>query len=386
MKQLLNGTIPSMQMNIAQFTFLIVILTPYMIIKQHLLPSSNTGFLIAIVIGVLKCVNYYCVNLAVLYMPVGTSSTEMSIVFLLCILGWTAGCSRQFTSRGIIVDTMAVMLIIVGVVLVVQPPWLFTNVSAPNVTVVTVCTKAQPPEHSKCYLTSSGNEANVIDQTIYDTNMMSHPGVDTKVEDDDDRPMWKGQVFIVIFGVSSTACLILLSKGAQYIGNAELIYWSAVTANILSILSLALYQPCELYIPETSVCMVIWVLHAACGGLTGLFGNVAVILLPHTDFGVISSLSTVNLFVLQFTVLTRIKPAILNVESVSGAVMICGVTFAKPILRAWTHPTVSEDEEVEATFYDVGVEHYSEKDRLVMKRGGDKDRRTDPNIVCLGCF
>ena len=140
--QLLNGTVPSLQMNIAQFTFLIVAMTPYIVMTKQFLPTSSTGFAIAFLIGVLKCLNYFCCNLAVLYMPVGTASTEMSIVFLVTILLWTVCCTRDYTARSIVCDVIAVLLITAGVVLVTQPPPLFSNsehLPENNATLTVVC-------------------------------------------------------------------------------------------------------------------------------------------------------------------------------------------------------------------------------------------------------
>ena len=385
--QLLNGTVPSLQMNIAQFTFLIVAMTPYIVMTKQFLPTSSTGFAIAFLIGVLKCLNYFCCNLAVLYMPVGTASTEMSIVFLVTILLWTVCCTRDYTTRSILCDVIAVLLITAGVVLVTQPPPLFSNseqlLPENNATLTVVCKTSSTPGESTCSMfsvvmlqqithefnTTAAEEIIEHYPTSADINVDNRTAVNDDVTD---RPAWKGHLLIIAFGVSSTACLVLLSKGAEYGGNVEIIYWSAITADALSIMSLALFNKCDVTVPSSSLCFVIWLLHAVCGGVSGFFGNTAVMMLPNTDFGVISSLSTVNLFVLQFTLLEHIKPAIFNVGSVAGAIIICVTTFAKPAFRRWAH--IKQYADVKDT----------EREALLARESEETRRQIHP--LCAGCF
>ena len=330
-----------MQLNVAMFTTLVIIMTPYMIWTKTIIPKSKTGFLIGTAIGFIKCVNYAFANLAVLYVPVGSATTEMNAVFMLGVLAWTVMCGRNSVSRSsLIIDASAIFLIIAGVVMVIQPPALFPNTKIPERNLTVLCSKNIGDYTPKYNLSIDTIPSDASDMVFEDDEPIE------TLEDREDRPAWKGHLYMVLFGITSTATVVLLSKSSAYMSTAETIYWSAVAADVISI---ALFLPnCKntAYIPEGTLCLCIWLIHALCGSVSGLFGNTAVILLPTTDFAVVSALSLANLFVLQFTVLRSIKPAHVNLVSVLGAILICIICFGKPVLRkVYQNSNESKDKE-----------------------------------------
>ena len=317
---MLDGIIGEFELNIGRFLSTLILTIPILITKKPSLMIAKKNRVPFVLLCAVVFVMNYTSYAATIYIQSGTAMVVYSISFMLSTLLITSITTLYSEGKinwsSFLCDSLTVLLLIAGVVIVIQPELLF--VTKPRVAYKSFCN----PFHFES-----------INSTAYTRNKTSIPCSVINLHDNSYKDSYMGYLYATGGGFLSMSYLCLgkyLFKTAQPI---VVCTWIAIVDIPLSVLCTALFE--SFVFPKTIFCDLILLCHALCTGLMAVLGFLALGDVPSTDLTVISSLSVPTIFSFQFSLLKNAGPSNspINTLSIVGAISISLICMIKPLIE-----------------------------------------------------
>ena len=329
--QLLDGIIPRFQLNMGGFGFASALAIPYAIYSK---PSFRMPWIVGVYL-VLLGLTLYAQNItyfaATLYIPVGTNHslnkvTSIMVTLVIAHIRWKM--QGVLKKMDLFLDLLAALTMVTGILLVIQPVFLFPNNEPLDTEIKSFCNPGRLiSAESECIFTVNKTETD--NGTMEDTDCLSDSPTT-----DNSRPAWIGYLIGITSGLLSTSKVFLLQAIFKHIKLGQVMVFVPTFAFVLS--SITAFSTEEFHGVDGWMCIMLLICNfiGSMGAHVGFF-LVMAYGMPSTDYTIVSCLASVMLMIFQFTVLTQFVPTRTDPVAISGAVVISITAIGKPFLHRW---------------------------------------------------
>ena len=259
-----------------------------------------------------------------IYIPSGTGNTAYLVSFMTSALlistiktSWT---ERQFHPMRFMCDSVTILLLSLGIILLVQPASIFGE--KPHTLYKSYCNPSRFEESFK---------SNISAEIVGNTTTMIHRK--EKQQSSTTLFSFLGYFYAIVGGILTTGYVLL----GKHIFQTELpmvgCTWIALIDSVLSIICTALFE--AFVLPKSLFCNFVFLFHAIFTGFMTVSGFIAMENVPSTDLSVIASFSVAVIFCFQFSILKNASPSYspVNVLAIGAAISISIISLMKPLIE-----------------------------------------------------
>lgn len=302
---LIGTRIPEMEKNFFRFLFQLILVTPLLWCTEHHRNIKVSWKDVPWV--VVTCVCTFIRNLGMflssIYIPVGTLIAIYHAVLLIILVI----LSKLLIKKAIgIPKLLAVFIAIVGIILVVQPRFMFNN----------------PELHSIPYNLSCDNEV------LHLNNLHPYINLDDLSVNTTHRQTI-GYIIISIVGIIGAIYTLTINQHLQHMSTILLSFWIAVSGTSLSVVMLFTIE--DPVWPTSLICLLFFVVHVSTAMGGSVIYNYSVRFIDPVFVSLLQALQVIPLFIMQYTLLKGIAPSYHNWVEILGAVVICLCIAITPI-------------------------------------------------------
>ena len=334
---MLDGIVPRFQLNMGGFGFALALAIPYALYAK---PSYRLPWKTLLLLSLLA-LTLYLQNItffaATLYIPVGTNHslnkfTSITITLVIAHIRWKLQGVLKIVD--LLLDLLAAVAMITGIMLVIQPTFLFPNNTALDTEIKSFCNpdRLNPAVEYDCILA-------VVNNTMKINSTEPSDCLNTHTKAETTRPAWIGYVIGVTSGFLAVAKVFILKAIFKHTGIAQVMVFVPAFAFILSTITAVSSE--DFHSIDGFICVVLLIFNfiGSMGAHMGFF--LVMQNMPSTDYTIVSCLALVMLMVFQFTLLTNYVPTRTDPVAITGAIVISMVAIGKPVLHRWVSSVMS---------------------------------------------
>ena len=310
---MLDSLAGEFQLNVGRFSSMLLLLMPYLVVKQPCLKVSKSNTAVILVLALVTFGVNIFIYASTVYIPVGTAVTVintsfMGIILITSLVNWCCISFSLDVTAGML-DALAVIISCIGVIAIIQPHFLFQNMES-------------------IIQSEYTNYTSYCNPNRFVQNVTMHLSSDTK------RQMlqevsWKGYLHAFLAGLFNALRVILNKRLLKSEAAFPVLFWTGVMATTLSVLCTLCFE--EFVFPEKTMCIFILIGHASATGIQTVLLVLSLKYVPSNDVTLIYSFSVALLFVFQFTFLKTSSPAPQNGVAIAGATVVAFISIGKPI-------------------------------------------------------
>lgn len=328
--QALGGTIPAFQLNMWRYVAQVALAVPAFAIRHtnlYILPEKRHVFWLGLLSVTTSSYNLFFYT-AVTYLPAGTvGSLEPSLVLML-IAGVAIVRFRVCNLHTI----LAIVVCVVGVILHIQPHFMFRGALSSAAFYNPICTKKSVSlsvNYNNNTSFHTAGDAYLTDLNDSFSSSFKKPSTASDVNENISEPREaKGYLMTVGSAVSIAIGYVIVTEKLHDTDSMVLVIWTGIFGAAISlVLSLSVET---VSIPGSCVCGLLLIGHAFGAGFATCVCTIALQLVSTVTVSLILCLQSALLFVLQYTLMKSINPGKHNAVEIAGAVLVVVGNIVKP--------------------------------------------------------
>ena len=300
--QIMAGSIPEFELNTWRFGFLIIILIPVTVgrrceikVPWIKLPLLITNIIIYNASNILQYTAY-------IYLPVGLTD---GLVNSIIIVG-NALLSICIKSERKCVLYVAAVISIIGIVLMIQPPVMFSGANLPPPPTVNWTSPCLLHGDTLRNVTSGTEDTGIQETTL-------------------------GYIFAALCAITYILRYYALSYMVATISPFNFAFWNALMGTCVSLILMGIFETPTL--PLSGFCILMLAVHCVGNALITLCNPWSLQYISPTQIGMINSCKMAILMIYQYTFLRHIKPGLQNWVEILGAVICFTGMIGGPLLQ-----------------------------------------------------
>ena len=298
--QALAQTVPHSELNGFRFTAQLIVISPFLLgFKKCDVTVEKKQIVWLCICAFIMSANSYAQYGAVYYLPLGVSSgvsRSLAVIFTYVISSIN---NKEFCWY----KSVAVIVCVSGVVLVIQPSFIFHNKTG------TSFLNPNQTYGSPCSLVATN------DSTIHE---VLYSGIESRSKEYVQTVV--GYVLCVAAAVTSTAYIQVIRRKLTDLNIFVYNFWACLFGISSSFCIMAATE--TPYFPTIAICILFLLIHMFTAGSHAIFAYRAYQLLDPLVASLVNTLQIGAAFVLQYTVLYGLYPGNANALEVTGAVLI----------------------------------------------------------------